>query len=297
MNYYLQTNMLTKRYGSKKAVNKLSIHVKRGDIYGLIGPNGAGKTTLMKMIAGFTAPTEGEINLFNDSDGQRRIGCLIESPGLYGDLNAVDNMTLKAKAMGLYNKAEIMRILEYVGLQKDLKKKTKNYSLGMKQRLGIAMALIGNPDLLILDEPINGLDPQGILEIRRLILDLSQSQNITIIISSHILEELHKVANVFGIISDGELLMEISSEELKERCSERVEICTEDTGKCVTLLEEMGIKDYNVMEKEKIFAFNCTDRVADINSVLVSKSVPVSSIGINAVTLEEFYLDTIQKGV
>ena len=196
MNYYLQTNMLTKRYGSKKAVNKLSIHVKRGDIYGLIGPNGAGKTTLMKMIAGFTSPTEGEINLFKDSDGQRRIGCLIESPGLYGDLNAVDNMTLKAKAMGLYNKAEIRRILEYVGLQKDLKKKTKNYSLGMKQRLGIAMALIGNPDLLILDEPINGLDPQGILEIRRLILDLSQSQNITIIISSHILEELHKVANV-----------------------------------------------------------------------------------------------------
>lgn len=296
MEYYLQTNMVTKRYGHTDVVKKLSINVKRGDIYGLIGPNGAGKTTLMKMIAGLSIPTEGEIKLFDEKEGQRRIGCLIENPGIYGSMNAVDNMTLKAKALGVYDKEDIMKNLEFVGLSQDLKKKTKNYSLGMKQRLGIAMALIGNPDFLILDEPINGLDPQGIIEIRELILKLKHDRNMTILISSHILEELSKVADKFGIIAKGELIMEVTAEELRNKCNERVEIKTKDTSRCVTVLESMGITDYLVENSEMIYAFNCTERISEINVKLVTESVPVISIGSGVSSLEEFFLDAVNGG-
>jgi ABC-2 type transport system ATP-binding protein len=295
MEYYLQTNKLTKRYGTYDAVKELNVHLKKGAIYGLIGPNGAGKTTLMKMIAGFATPTYGEINLLVDPEGQRRIGCLIENPGLYPGMSAYDNMKLKAIAMGLFDEKEIYNILDFVGLAKERKKKTKNYSLGMKQRLGIALALIGNPDFLILDEPINGLDPQGILEIRELILKLNRDRDMTIMISSHILEELSKVATDFGIIKSGQLIMEVTAEELKGMCQERVEIHTVETGRCTTVLESLNITEYSVERSDTIFAYNCTGLITVITKALVEQGVPVSQISINSLSLEEFYFETINK--
>ena len=217
MKSYLETEKLNKNYGSFEAVKNMNVHVNKGDVYGLIGPNGAGKTTLMKMLVGLATPTGGRIIINGDNGNEAKIGCLIESPGIYGNLDAVANMTLKAKAQGVYNKQEILNILDFVGLTNAIHKKAGKYSLGMKQRLGIAMALIGEPDILILDEPINGLDPQGIIEVRELIQKLSTERNMTIMISSHILGELQKVANVFGIISGGHLIMEVSAEELKEQ--------------------------------------------------------------------------------
>ena len=217
MKYYLETKQLTKKYGSFEAVKDMSIHIKKGDIYGLIGPNGAGKTTLMKMLVGFAEPTSGLILAEDNNNFINKVGCLIESPGIYDNLNAFDNMKLKALAKGPYDKKEIEEILEFVGLSDVPKKKAGKFSLGMKQRLGIAMALIGDPELLILDEPINGLDPQGIIEIRELIKKLNTEKNMTIMISSHILSELQKVAGVFGIISKGQLVMEVSADELKNK--------------------------------------------------------------------------------
>lgn len=217
MDCYLETKNLNKRYGSFEAVKNMNVHIYKGDIYGLIGPNGAGKTTLMKMIIGFANPTSGEIVLNSEKKGEGVIGNLIESPGIYGHLTAFDNMMLKAKAQGVYNKDELLDILEFVGLSNVPKKKAGKFSLGMKQRLGIALALIGDPEILILDEPTNGLDPQGIIEVRELIHRLRAERSMTIMISSHILSELQKIANVFGIISNGELVMEVTSDELLER--------------------------------------------------------------------------------
>ncbi len=215
MKSYLETKNLTKRYGSFEAVKDMNIHINRGDIYGLIGPNGAGKTTLMKMLVGFAAPTDGEIEAAAGDHYLEKVGCLIESPGIYGYLNAFDNMKLKALSMGMYDEKEIRSILDFVGLSREPKKKAGKFSLGMKQRLGIGMALIGSPEFLILDEPINGLDPQGIIEMRELIKRLNEEKKMTIMISSHLLGELQKVATVFGIISEGELVTEVTADELK----------------------------------------------------------------------------------
>lgn len=293
--YYLQTRMLSKKYGQTYAVNKVNLHVKQGDIYGLIGPNGAGKTTLMKMIGGFAAPTEGEVQLFSEEDRQRRTGTLIENPGLYGNMNAFENMKLKAIAMGVYRKEDIMEILELVGLSRDLKKKTSKFSLGMKQRLGIGLALIGHPDFLILDEPINGLDPQGITEIRELILELNRKDNMTIMISSHILEELGKVATAFGIIANGELVMELSQSELKEKCEEKVEIVTSDSGAVATTIENMGIKRYSAISTDTVYAYGCTQWVDEITKQLVNNGISVHQIRVSGTSLEEFFLNAVGK--
>ena len=215
MNNYIETKALSKKYGSFEAVKDMNIHIKKGDIYGLIGPNGAGKTTLMKMLVGLATPSGGLIIAERGEDYLKHVGCLIESPGIYGNMTAFDNMKLKAKAIGHYDKEEILSILDFVGLSGDPKKKAGKFSLGMKQRLGIGMALIGNPEFLILDEPINGLDPQGIMEMRKLLRSLCDEKGMTIMISSHILGELQKVANEFGIISGGQMVMEVSADELK----------------------------------------------------------------------------------
>lgn len=293
--YYLQTQMLSKKYGQTYAVNKVDLHIRQGDIYGLIGPNGAGKTTLMKMIGGFAAPTEGEIRLFSEEDRQRRIGTLIENPGLYGNMNAFENMRLKAIAMGVYDKKDILELLDFVGLSGDLKKKTGKYSLGMKQRLGLALALIGHPDFLILDEPINGLDPQGITEIRELILELNKKENMTIMISSHILEELGKVATSFGMMRKGELVMELSQSELKEKCDEKVEIVSSDNGRTATVLENMGIRKYSAVSVDTIQAYGCTQRVDEITRQLVNNGISIQQIGVSGTSLEEFFLNTVGK--
>ena len=227
MDYILTTNELTKQYGSYKASNEVSIHVQRGAISGLIGRNGAGKTTLMKMIGGLSRPTSGsyEIRGKNGETTEKmmsKVGILIEAPGLYPNMTAMQNLTTKAIALGIKDKKYLMGLLEEVGLADTGKKKAKQFSLGMKQRLGIAMALVNKPELLILDVPINGLDPQGIAEMRNILHHLCYDRGITILISSHILDELSKVATQYGIIHEGKLLEEESKEELFSKCCERL---------------------------------------------------------------------------
>ena len=291
----LETNMLSKRYEKKNVVDKVNIHIKKGEIYGLIGPNGAGKTTIMKMIVGFVTPTDGEITLFTEQDKNRKIGALIEETGMIASLNAFDNLKLKALAMGVYEKQDILNILELVGLPND-RKKVGKYSMGMKQRLGIALAMIGHPDFLILDEPINGLDPMGIVEIRELLIKLNRENNITMMISSHILEELSKVATSFGIINNGKIIRELSLEELRNESREKIEIITSQATLATAVLEEEGISDYTLVNVDKIHINGAVDRIAEINKKLILKDIEVSEIRVIGSSLESFYLACVGNG-
>jgi ABC-2 type transport system ATP-binding protein len=220
-----------------------------------------------------------------------RIGTLIEAPGIYPNLSASENLKLKCLAMGVRKKGIIEDLLITVGLQNTGKKKVKNFSLGMKQRLGIALALVGDPDLVILDEPINGLDPQGIAEVREMLSKLNREKNITFIISSHILEELSKIAINYGIIHDGELLQEMTREELLAKCSERIELKTNDTRKACTVLDEMGITKYKVVDVNTIQIFERLNDSGDITMALAENGVKTMGISVKNEALEDYYLN------
>lgn len=292
----LKTENITKTYSKTKALDKINMEIKRGDIYGLIGRNGAGKTTLLKIISGLTFQTEGEVYLFgektsNSNDLLERLGVLIEAPGLYPNLTAQENMKLKCISYGINKKGYIESLLEQVGLADTGKKKTKKFSLGMKQRLGIALALVGEPDLLLLDEPINGLDPQGIIEIRDVLLRLSKEKNITMIISSHILEELSKIATKIGIINGGELIEEIGKEELLEKTKAKLEIITNEVERVVTVLEEkFNIHNLKVIDDNTIYVYERIDESGDINEELLKSGVKINSFSINRESLEEYFI-------
>lgn len=292
----LSTNGLTKKFGRYKVVNAVNIHIRQGDIYGLVGRNGAGKTTILKMISGLVAPTEGDFSLFEKSGKaayqyMSRIGTLIEAPGIYPNMSAYENMKLKCIAMGVRKQGVIEELLNTVGLGTVGKKKVKNFSLGMKQRLGIALALVGDPDLVILDEPINGLDPQGIAEVRETLFKLNKEKNITFIISSHILEELSKIATNYGIIHDGVLIKEMTREELLAECSERIELKTDDTGKACTVLENMGIHQYKVVDVDTIQIFERLNDGGSITMTLAENGVKTVGITIKNEALEDYYLN------
>lgn len=292
----LSTSALTKQFGRHKAVDQVSMHIKRGAIYGFIGRNGAGKTTTLRMIGGLASPTAGEIEMFGCRGRElkqirSRVGCLIEGPGLYGNMTARDNMKMKCLLLGVQKKGYIEELLEVVGLKDVGKKHVKRYSLGMKQRLGIAMALIGEPDLLVLDEPINGLDPQGIAEVRETILRLNKERNITILISSHILEELSKIATDYGIIHQGTLLQEITDEELRERCSERLEITLSSPELAIPVLDRLGIRRYQVMDKEHIYVFERLDESARFNMEFAKAGIPVKGLAVTNEELETYFLN------
>lgn len=296
MEYLLTTNSLTKKFGKHKAVNSVNIHIRQGDIYGLIGRNGAGKTTILKMISGLSAPTEGEFSLFGKSgksayQHMSRIGTLIEAPGIYPNMSAYENIKLKCIAMGVRKQGVIEELLNTVGLGNVGKKKVKNFSLGMKQRLGIALALVGDPDIVILDEPINGLDPQGIAEVRETLSKLNKEKNITFIISSHILEELSKIATNYGIIHDGVLIKEMTREELLAECSERIELKTNDTGKACTVLENMGISQYKVIDADTIQIFERLNDGGNITMALAENGVKTMGITVKNEALEDYYLN------
>ncbi len=292
----LSTSALTKQFGRHKAVDQVSMHIKRGGIYGFIGRNGAGKTTTLRMIGGLASPTAGEIEMFGCRGRElkqirSRVGCLIEGPGLYGNMTARDNMKMKCLLLGVQKKGYIEELLEVVGLKDVGKKHVKRYSLGMKQRLGIAMALIGEPDLLVLDEPINGLDPQGIAEVRETILRLNKERNMTILISSHILEELSKIATDYGIIHQGTLLQEITDEELRERCSERLEITLSSPELAIPVLDRLGIRRYQVMDKEHIYVFERLDESARLNMEFAKAGIPVKGLAVTNEELETYFLN------
>lgn len=296
MEYLLSTNGLTKRYGHKNAVDHVNLHIRQGAIYGLIGRNGAGKTTILRMIAGLASPTEGEISLFGETGKKAlymtsRIGTLIESPGLYPNMSAAENLKLKCLALGVRKKGYIKELLDAVGLSGVGRKRVRNFSLGMKQRLGIALALVGNPDLLVLDEPINGLDPQGIAEVRETLSRLNRERNITLMISSHILEELSKIATDYGIIHNGVLLQELTQEDLLARCSERIELKTDDTRRACVVLEEMGIHDYKVIDAGTIQIFERLKDGGEITMKLAENGVKTMGITVKNEALEDYYLN------
>lgn len=291
----LQTAGLTKQFGHHKAVDHIDVHIKKGAIYGLIGRNGAGKTTFLRMVSGLASPTSGKVELFGYSgrDLKRvrsRVGCLIEAPGLYGNMTAYENLNMKCKFFGIKKNGYINDILNIVGLNDTGKKKTKNFSLGMKQRLGIGLALVGEPDLLVLDEPINGLDPQGIAEVRDTILRLRRERNMTIIISSHILEELSKIATDYGIIHNGGLLQELTRDELMKLCSERIELTLERPKQAVPILDAMGITQYQVVDQEHIQIYERLNDSAEINMALVEAGIGVKGMSVTSEELETYFL-------
>lgn len=295
MKYVLRTRELTKSYNQTAVVNKVNISVAKGDIYGLIGKNGAGKTTLMKMVCGLAEPTYGEIDLFesgNVKEERKRIGCMIEQPALYPDMTARDNLIYYNKLMGIKGNSNIDEILELVGLAGTQKKKTKQFSLGMKQRLSIAIALLGYPDLLILDEPINGLDPTGIIEIRELILRLNREQNITIVISSHILGELSKIATRYGVIETGNLVEEFSKEELEQRCKTCIKIKVNDTNKAAYVLDNIiQSMDYKIVDEKTIYVYDQLEQKGNINEKLVQNDVVVEEINLAGQDLEAYFME------
>ena len=294
------TQNLTKMYGDKAAVSSMDMHVKQGDIYGFIGRNGSGKSTTLKMLCGLAFPTQGSIRVFGQSLSQesvrKRIGVLIESPGLEGGRSAYENMYLKASLMGIVDPGkEIRELLTLTGLNPDNKKLVKRYSMGMKQRLGIAMALLGGPDLLILDEPINGLDPEGMNQLRSLLVDLNQKKGVTILVSSHILGELSKMATRYGIIKDGCLVKEISKEELSAECKDYLYLKTSDSKMAAVLLEEkLRIRNYEVRPEGEIRIYQKADS-GQITTVMTSAGISVFAIYGHQQDLEGYFLDLMGK--
>ncbi|MBQ1894891.1 MAG: ATP-binding cassette domain-containing protein [Clostridiales bacterium] len=293
--YLLVTENLTKRYGKNVlAVDNVNLHIKKGAIYGLIGRNGAGKTTIMKMISGMAFPTSGEFKYVgltgSDEDAFSRIGALIEAPALYPKMTAYDNLKIKCLAYGIGDKEYIMDKLKLVGLENTGKKKAGKFSLGMKQRLGIALALVGEPDFLLLDEPINGLDPQGIVELREMIQKLNEEKGITILISSHILEELAKLATDYAIIDKGRIIEESTKEELQMKCRDKIAIKAKDTAAIVPILDANGYSDYQVIDNSTIYIFEKLDNVAALNMEIAKAGILVDSISVESSDLEEYFL-------
>ena len=259
----LKTYNITKKYGNQLAVDNVNMTIKKGEIYGFIGQNGAGKTTLIRLITGLIHKSAGEIELLgangeNELNKARTmIGSLIETPSFYTNMTARENLEVSRLVRDIPGKKCVDEVLDLVGLKDVEKKKVKNFSLGMRQRLGIANALMGNPKLLILDEPINGLDPMGIIEIRELLKKINKEKDMTILISSHILSELSELATTYGIISKGKLIEEITAKELSEKCRQYISLKVDDTSRAVTLLErELGISDYEVLENKNIKVFS-----------------------------------------
>ncbi len=296
----LKTYNITKKYGNQVAVNNVNMTIKKGEIYGFIGQNGAGKTTLIRLITGLIHKTGGEIELLgatgeNELNKSRTmVGSLIETPSFYTNMTARENLEVSRLVRNIPGKKCIDEVLELVGLKDVEKKKVKNFSLGMRQRLGIANALMGNPKLLILDEPINGLDPMGIVEIRELLKKINKEKDMTILISSHILSELSELATTYGIISNGKLIEEITAEELAEKCRQYIDLKVDDTSRAVTLLErELGISDYEVLEDKKIKVFSNLENVGEVNSILSKSGVIVQSISIKGENLEEYFMNKI----
>ena len=300
MEYIIETENLTKKYGKKKALDNVSIHVSQGDIYGLVGRNGAGKTTLMKIISGLSKQTEGTYRIFGKKSGElgdivTRRGLLIESPGIYGEYDALTNLTIKCRLIGITDKEEPKRLLKMIGLESAGKKKAKHFSLGMKQRLGIGIALAGNPDIVILDEPINGLDPQGIIEVRDMIHRLNKENGTTFIISSHILDELSKIATKYGIINNGNLIEESLAEDLNSRCESRIELLTDNPTATVNVLEKLGFSQIKVTDEGKILIFEQFDRTGDITLALASEGITTFEIVKKLESIENYYLRLVGK--
>lgn len=291
----LRASNISKIYGNHKALDKVSIEIKRGMVYGIIGANGAGKSTFMRTVMGLIATDEGDIELFGETGpkglqrARRKMGQSIETPALYPELTAHKNMQVQAANGGVGDR-EINELLSLMNLGDTGKKKVKNFSLGMRQRLAIACTLVTNPEFLILDEPINGLDPSGIVEMREIIQRLVTERGMTVLISSHILDELSQIATHYGILHDGKLINELSKDELSEVTRQYIELETNSSEKAVTVLDELGIKDYAVISSTVINIYERLDDSAKINHALVHAGVEVSRIATTRQKLEDYFL-------
>ncbi len=295
MEYVLQTEALTKIYGGTKVVNEVSMHVERGSIYGFIGKNGAGKTTFMRMVAGLARPGAGTVTLFGSRDLKRqrmRIGTLIEEPGCFPGMTAAENLQIVRRSLGITERGRVDEVLELTGLSDVGKKKVRNFSMGMKQRLGIAISMLRNPDFLILDEPINGLDPTGIKDMRDLFIRLNHERQITILISSHILGELSKVATHYGVVREGVLIEEFSAAELALRCRRCQKLVTENTETAVRVLEEViNIHSFDVPEPGVIRIFERLSDTAETNRQLVENGVILRESYLTGQDLEGYFME------
>lgn len=297
----LQTNQLTKSYGKFTALDHADITVYRGDIYGLIGRNGAGKTTIMKIVAGLAEPTEGSYSIFGKSGyaaekEKRRIGTLIENPAFFGNMTAYQNLRYYCYQKGITDLKQIDEALELVHLTDVKNKKFRKFSLGMKQRLGIAFAVLDNPDLVILDEPINGLDPIGISELRDTFRKLNQERGITLIISSHILSELYAVANRFLFIDNGRVIKEITKQELDLECSRCITVKTDNVKKTAIVLESnLNITNYQVIDTEEIRIYDENAKSNELNKAFIQNGVNISQIYESGVSLEDYFKQLVRE--
>ncbi len=291
----LKATNITKKYGKHTVLDKVNMTINRGDIYGFIGRNGAGKTTFMRAVLSLNFPEEGEIELFGSKDFSKvglRIGSLIEAPGIYKNCTAYENMKRFSILYGA-DGSKINEILNYVGLGKTGKKKAKDFSLGMKQRLGIAIALLGDPELLLLDEPINGLDPAGIKDIRDLILKLNTEKHITILISSHILDELSKIVTRYGIINSGVMVEEIEAAELEEKCKKKLIIEVDDVERATQILSKMLNPNEISVNRKRIQIESHIEEASEINENLVKGNVKVFSLYAQHDDLEEYFMKKV----
>ena len=298
MEYVLTTNSLSKQYRHFKALNGLSMRVPKGSIYGFIGKNGAGKTTLIRLICGLQEPTSGEYSLYKISNNnksiensRRRMGAVVETPSIYLNMTAEENIKEQFRIIGLPSFEGVTEILKLVGLENTGKKKAKNFSLGMRQRLGIAIALAGDPDFLVLDEPVNGLDPQGIIEMRELILKLNRERQITFLISSHILDELSRLATHYGFIDSGRMVKEISAEDLENACRKCSRIKVTDIKALVRVLDKMGF-EYSVIDENSADIF-AKINITKLTLALAEENCEVLSLAERDESLESYYINLI----
>ena len=297
MENILKTVDITKKFSKKVAVSAVNMNIKKGDIYGFIGRNGAGKTTLIKMLVGLSQPTSGSIELFDSKNlnkARRKIGTVIEAPAFIPHLSARQNMLIQWTLLGSKDKSIIDETLKLVGLDNVGNKKVKKFSLGMKQRLGIAMTLMGEPEFLILDEPTNGLDPEGIIQIRQMLKKLNQEKGLTILISSHILGELSKLATRYGIINDGVLIDEFTEQELTERCQSSLIVKVNDINKaCEILKSELNTDKFSVLNENTLEVFDFVDNPGKVNSILAKNDIIIDSISKKSVDLEDYFMKVI----
>lgn len=303
MEYILRTHDLGKSFNGDNVVSGINMNVEKGEIYGLLGPNGAGKSTVMKMILNLLKPSQGAIEIFNETMTDtsyelfKRMNAIIEYPIFYEELTAEDNLDMHCEYMGYHNKQDIKAALELVNLKNITNKAVKNFSLGMKQRLGIARAIITKPELLILDEPVNGLDPVGIIEIRNLLEMLNKEYGITILISSHILTEIEQIADTIGVMNNGHLVEEVSMDSIRENNAEYIEIETADAQKVVYIIDsELNIKNFKVLDANKIRIYETGMSQNQIYKKLMENDISITSINTKSASLEDYFLSLIGGG-
>ena len=298
MEYVFEADNISKSYSKKQVLKNISFHLKKGHIYGLIGPNGAGKTTVMRLMAGLNEPTGGAMQFFEkkgeDDFGRSRMSFILETPYIDGGMTAFENMQYIRYVRGVADESRINELLTFVGLGDVGKKPAKHFSLGMRQRLGIAMALLPSPEFVVLDEPFNGLDPEGFADLRNILHEMAEKDHITILISSHILKELSELCTDYIIIRNGEIIEMLSDRELQEKCRSYISIRTDDLNKTAAVLEDtLHIQNYKVVENDELHIFEEFDKLKKISRTITDNGLTIMKLVVEEGSLEEYYLSKV----